>query len=253
MNEPFVKTWIYRDSVESTNDLAKEIVAGNPPPLPLLVWTRRQTRGRGRGQNVWWSDGGSLTFTIGVNPRDHSLGPQHEPRIALAMAVAAIDVLSQFSLREPLVIRWPNDIEAAGRKLGGILPERIETEDGPRIVIGLGLNILSELKDSPEAIKRMAVSLAELAEAQLPSFEDLLALIVAGLAPTLESLARDDCSLAERWRDRDGLRGHPVQVDLGGRIISGVGQGIDEEGALLVASEGEVHQIFGGQVLRTPR
>ena len=42
-----------------------------------------------------------------------------------------IEALDELGLGHPSIgIRWPNDLEADGRKLGGILPERLETAQG---------------------------------------------------------------------------------------------------------------------------
>ena len=65
---PFVKTTIVYDVADSTSDRAAELVRAGKVELPLVVWARCQTRGRGRGNHEWWSDTGSLTFTIGHRP-----------------------------------------------------------------------------------------------------------------------------------------------------------------------------------------
>ncbi|MHC5540110.1 biotin--[acetyl-CoA-carboxylase] ligase, partial [Singulisphaera rosea] len=57
-------------------------------------------------------------------------------------------------------------------------------------------------------------------------------------------------TLAERWSELDTLRGERLRVALGPRIVTGVGRGINTEGALLVDVDGEVIPLFGGQVLR---
>src|SRR4051812_18140942 len=92
----FIRTWVERDELESTSDLARELLASGAA-LPMAVRARRQTRGRGRGTNAWWSDEGSLTVTVALDPAAHGLSLSHEPRLALAGAVALVDVL------EPLV------------------------------------------------------------------------------------------------------------------------------------------------------
>jgi len=131
MTAPFVRTLIHREVVASTSDLARELVEAGEVELPLAVRATRQTRGRGRGTHRWWSDSGSLTFTIALDPAPHGLRDEHAPRIALATAVAVVDAIAHLRLSETPGIRWPNDIEAGGRKLGGILPERVETRTGP--------------------------------------------------------------------------------------------------------------------------
>ncbi|MCA1686206.1 MAG: biotin--[acetyl-CoA-carboxylase] ligase, partial [Planctomycetia bacterium] len=73
MSLPFARTVVDRDEVSSTSDLARELVVSGGVELPLLVRAGRQTRGRGRGSNTWWSDRGSLTFTLAIDPLAHGL------------------------------------------------------------------------------------------------------------------------------------------------------------------------------------
>src|SRR5690349_13568833 len=105
---PFFRTRIDREVVTSTSDLARELVVEGRSPLPLLVRAARQTRGRGRGQNAWWSDAGSLTFTIALDPAEHALRPEHEPRLALATAVAVVGAIEPLLPGRAPGIRWPN-------------------------------------------------------------------------------------------------------------------------------------------------
>jgi BirA family biotin operon repressor/biotin-[acetyl-CoA-carboxylase] ligase len=252
MSWPFVRTMIVRDLVTSTSDLAGQLVAGADFELPLGVWATHQTQGRGRATNRWWSGVGSLTFTVALDPTQHGLRLDHEPRVALATAVAVIDSLAPFGLSAPLGIRWPNDIEAAGRKLGGILPERVSTPRGAVLLIGVGINVAPQLDEAPPEIRRMATSLAELGgtAASSGSVPALLSAILSGLRPRLDELARDDPALAAQWSALDSLRGREVRVDLGPRTVTGVAHGIDAEGALCVAAEEGLLRLFGGRVLR---
>ena len=236
--------------VESTNDVARALLESGEEPLPLVVITDHQTRGRGRSTNPWWSDEGSLTFTRAIDPAAYGMSPLHEPRLALATAVAIIEAIAP----EPpkcnrLGIRWPNDVEVEGRKLGGILPERVETPAGSRLLIGIGINIHTNFFVAPEEIQRMAVSLAEL-QGTCGTLTEILGSILHQLDLILPKLSANDQGLARRWAELDTLRGETVRVDLGTRVLTGIGRGIDAEGALvLLTDEGEIH-LFGGRVLR---
>ena len=63
-----------------------------------------------------------------------------------------------------LGIRWPNDMQVGRSKLGGILPERVETERGRRLLIGVGLNVTTDLDAMPAEVRGMATSLAGIGE-----------------------------------------------------------------------------------------
>jgi BirA family transcriptional regulator, biotin operon repressor / biotin---[acetyl-CoA-carboxylase] ligase len=253
MSCPFIRTLIRHEVLESTNDLAKQLAVEGHWDLPLAVRADRQTRGRGRGAHTWWSDLGSLTFSLLVDPAAHGLRPRQEPRLALASAVAIIEAISSlFQTASAPGIRWPNDVEAGGRKLGGLLPERVNTPSGPRLVIGIGLNVLTRMADAPDELRRMAVSLADLCDGPLSpkDREAFFRAILEQFESVLAQLARDDPALASRWDQLDTLRGQRVRVNLGPRIVEGEGRGIDAEGALLLAGEQETFRLFGGQVLR---
>ncbi|HWE36734.1 MAG TPA: biotin--[acetyl-CoA-carboxylase] ligase [Isosphaeraceae bacterium] len=248
---PFARTLVHRPIVDSTSDLARALITSESIDLPLLVLADRQTKGRGRGDHAWWSDAGSLTFTLALDPETHALRRDHEPRFALASAVAIIDAIAAEWPGLPLGIRWPNDVEALGKKLGGILPERLDTPFGPRLLIGIGLNVSTRLDHAPPDVRLMAASLSDsLAEPIEPS--DVLSVLLQSLESILPRLAADDPMLAARWAELDTLLGEPLRVDLGPRILNGIGRGIDPRGALLVGVEEGVVPLFGGQVLRAP-
>jgi len=248
----FIKTWMLKGVVESTNDLARQAVTDGLGDCPVLVSAERQTRGRGRGDHTWWSDRGSLTFTIGIDPVQHGLRPEHEPRVALATAVAVIDALAQWIPRDRIKLRWPNDVEVAGRKIAGILPERVECPRGVRLLIGIGINVSTRLDDAPSDIQRMATSVAQHASnfTTTADRDRLLARVVAHFAQAILRLADDDPGLAARWNELDALRGATVRLDVGTHVIEGVGRGIDASGALQLESTQGVQPYYGGQVLR---
>jgi BirA family transcriptional regulator, biotin operon repressor / biotin---[acetyl-CoA-carboxylase] ligase len=250
---PFVKTTLVYDVIDSTSDRAAELVREGRTQLPLVVWARTQTRGRGRGSHEWWSDSGSLTFTLAIDPTAHGLRAEIEPRLALATAVAVIEALDDLSVGDPSIgIRWPNDLESAGHKLGGILPERVETAAGHRILIGIGLNVWTNLTHAPHELSAMATSLAALAGRAYDegTLRPLIAAILGRFEAVLKRLVAGDPSLAGEWQRLDLLRDTWVRVDCGTLLVCGLGKGIDADGSLCVIEGLEKRRIVGGQVLR---
>jgi BirA family transcriptional regulator, biotin operon repressor / biotin---[acetyl-CoA-carboxylase] ligase len=251
---PFVRELFHTSEIESTNNLAKDMLLRGTNELPLLVWADEQTLGRGRGDNRWWSDQGSLTFTIGLDPSRYGLRIDQELRLALMTAVAVIETIGALHLTAPGIgIRWPNDVEVNGRKLCGILPERVETREGRRLIIGVGLNVLTRIDQAPADIQGMATSLNELQPQPLePSvLPQLLAGVLTRFEAELDRLAVDDPNLAERWNSLNLLLNQVVRISLGPRVVEGKVLEIDPQGALRVHDGQQVHQLFGGQVLRS--
>lgn len=242
------------EEVESTNDLARlfALSADDTPAPPLVIRADRQTRGRGRGSNAWWSDPGSLTFSVLLDPIALGLEDRHTPLSSLATAVAVVDAIGPRISRGTPRIRWPNDVEIDGRKVAGILPERVNGPTGPRLIIGIGLNVRTRLDHAPDDVRRLAASLAEFADRE-PTAEDQEAIfssLLDLLSRTLALLAGDDLGLSRRWAELDQLIGQPVRIDLGAQVVSGIGRGIGPDGGLRVEKPSGLQTIYGGRVLR---
>jgi BirA family biotin operon repressor/biotin-[acetyl-CoA-carboxylase] ligase len=248
IHAPWLRTIERYDVADSTNDLARRLLTAGAEP-PLLVWADRQTAGRGRENRRFWSDDGSWTFSLGIDPREGGLSMDRESLLSLASAVAVIEMLESATGRSDFRLRWPNDIEVGGRKLGGILPERFPTPVGPRMVIGIGLNMSSRMDRAPAEIRRMATSLNDLGVESI-DVEPLLSVLLGSIERWLEALGRGDVSLVERWSVLDSLRGRPVRLVVGAETIAGITRGIDARGGLLIEADGHVKPYHGGQVLR---
>ncbi|MFO0889660.1 MAG: biotin--[acetyl-CoA-carboxylase] ligase [Isosphaeraceae bacterium] len=250
---PFVRTVLHRPVVDSTSGLARCLLLQGVDELPLLVWADSQTLGKGQRDSSWWSDEGSLTFTVAIDPAVHRLRIDQEPRVSLAAAVAVIRAIDALGLVNPGIgIRWPNDVEVGGRKLGGILPERVETEHGHRLLVGIGLNVLTGFEHAPPDVARMATSLSALQPEPLdPTCRvRLLDEILSRLPGEIERLADDSADQAREWEGLNLLRGEHVRVSLGDRIVAGTVREIDPQGALCIDEGGAIQRLFGGQVLR---
>ncbi len=252
---PFVSTVVHRRTVNSTNALARGLLLQGLDSLPLLAWADTQTFGKGQRDSLWWSDAGSLTFSIGVDPPAHGLRRDQEPRVSLAMALSVIKAINMLGWANPGIgIRWPNDLEIGDRKLGGILPELLETGGGHRLLIGVGLNVLTCLDQAPVEIKRMATSISALQASPLEvdSIPRLLDGILRQFDQEIQALAADSSGQAQEWDRLNLLRGQVVQVNLGARVITGWVDAIDAQGALLLRDQdtSQAHRLFGGQVLR---
>jgi BirA family biotin operon repressor/biotin-[acetyl-CoA-carboxylase] ligase len=250
---PFVRTLVECDVVQSTNDVAAVLVRTGAVGLPLAVWAHGQTRGRGRGIHEWWSDGGSLTFTMAIDPAAHELAQVVLPRVAVATAVAIIDAVCELGFPEHgLGIRWPNDVECGGRKLGGVLPETVKLLDGERLLIGVGLNVQTKLEEAPAEVRSMATSLEEVSPVAIEGEirARLLAAILRRFEGILGRLGSADAALAARWNELDVLRERVLCVDVGTHVVQGRGCGIDADGALCLDDGRTTVRLFGGTVLR---
>lgn len=147
-------TFQYIEETDSTNTQLKMAAERNIPEGTVLS-AGRQTAGRGRSGHTWESPMGASVYTSLL------LYPTQIPddRLALltplaALAVCdAIDNLTGLSAQ----IKWVNDVLLSGKKVCGILTERIVTDEGRvAVIIGIGINV--HQKEFPPEIAGMATS-----------------------------------------------------------------------------------------------
>ncbi len=237
----------YRDTMPSTNDLALELAADPSLATPTLVLAGEQTAGRGRGANRWWSAPGALTFSLVVEPADVDLVPDHWPRLSLAVAVAACDALGHFAPSVAFGVRWPNDVMAHDRKLGGILIEAPHhgSSAARRLVVGVGLNVNNPWREAPAELRAVATSLSD-TTGQSHNLTEVLLQLLAALGERLAQLSSGDSCLPAAWGELCVLRGHRIEVERGRRAIWGHCQGIAEDGALLIDTDGRTERLLSG-------
>jgi BirA family biotin operon repressor/biotin-[acetyl-CoA-carboxylase] ligase len=204
----------------STNDRARELAEGGAPG-GAVVTAREQTAGRGRQGRVWTAPGGkALLYSAILRPLDerHLLLPLSAP---LAVCTASEELRPGIECQ----VKWPNDVWLEGHKLSGILIEAKPQEQWA--VIGIGLNLSIEQHEFPGDLRQPAISL--FAPATGPSTATQV------LSRHLDHwvYAAED-EVLEEWRSRDALRGREISWEDG----SGVADGIDDRGNLVVAVAG---------------
>jgi BirA family biotin operon repressor/biotin-[acetyl-CoA-carboxylase] ligase len=111
-----------------------------------------QQQGRGQGQASWESEKGkNLTFSIVLHPWQVEVARQFD--ISRAISLGLYDFLSGFV--RGITVKWPNDLYAGDKKIGGILIETAITSGKfSRAIVGIGLNINQEefVSDAPNPV-----------------------------------------------------------------------------------------------------
>lgn len=177
------------DVTGSTNDdLLKAGKEGAPHGYALAA--RRQTAGRGRRGHTWDSTEGNLLLSVILRPK---VDPADLCGLAAVCGLAVLEELDALGLADEVRLKWPNDLYARGKKLGGILIESArDSEGGYFAVAGIGINVAYTPASVPDA-GLPAVSLADLNSAvpELPSLiDDIRAATVGGCDRWNEALAQ---------------------------------------------------------------
>ena len=228
-------------SLPSTSDRAIALAeAGQVPWYAVLAET--QTAGRGRHGRRWNSPPGNLYLSVLLDARGDVPGG-----LGLLAGVAIADAVAPLLPDDiALHLKWPNDLVANGRKLGGVLVEAGTRGDGaPWAVAGIGLNLVAH----PDDADRPATSLAALG-ATPPAPDTLAEAIVDRLIGwSRRAHAEGFGAVVTAWQRRAPPHGAPITVRLPDGPISGRYAGLDADGALLVALEdGRTRRIFAGEV-----
>jgi BirA family transcriptional regulator, biotin operon repressor / biotin---[acetyl-CoA-carboxylase] ligase len=237
----------FSPEIDSTNSEAeRQLAAGQA--TPFAVFARKQTAGRGRMGRSWHSeDNGNLYLSCAFRPR---LEPARMQTFTLWMGVNVCQALRNFTQAE-VAVKWPNDLLANGRKLGGMLTEaRIDADQMRDVVFGLGLNVNSPSATWPAEIATTAISLAE-AVGRPMEINRLAAAVIGRIFHAFDRFnqAENNSELNELWNRFDALRGKTVETAGNGETIAGVADGIDERGSLRVRqADGSIRLLRAGEV-----
>lgn len=157
------------DVTGSTNDdLLEAGKQGAPHGTGLAA--RAQTAGRGRRGHKWDSTAGNLLLSIVLRP---CVNPAKYSGLAAVSGLAVLEALEKQGLANEIGLKWPNDLVARGRKLGGILVEAARGNKGmPFAVCGIGVNVNYVPSEVPDS-GLPAIGLSDLNE-NVPSVDMLL-------------------------------------------------------------------------------
>ncbi|MFO0831595.1 MAG: biotin--[acetyl-CoA-carboxylase] ligase [Phycisphaerales bacterium] len=216
----------------STQDVARSLAAAGDA-LGTVVIACRQTAGRGRLGRSWVDERGMGVATTFIT----DAGPG-APFLALAAGLAAHRA-AQVALPHDrrLGLRWPNDVVEMGqpqRKAAGVLVE----VTGRTALVGIGINVLQQARDWPEALAARAVSLAQLGSSWSR------AQVVDSLASMLSLyLARPAHELAAAWQRLDTLVGSERTFEHNGAFVTGCVEAIDPLARITLRTAGgeELH------------
>lgn len=247
--ETFVRHAQWHAELDSTNRAAMSLAQNGLAELPALIGANRQTAGRGRGSNAWWSADGALTFSLLFNPLDRGLPLERWPQVALMTGLAVADTLENYLPPAGVQLKWPNDVYADGRKICGILTE-VPPGCTDRLVVGIGLNVGNSLAEAPDDLRSSAVSLRDLLGGNHPPLEDVLMLLIRRWEAWLQRLSAGEIDFPAAWRSKCYLTGERISIVNGPESVVGICRGLDQDGALLLDTERGVQRIIAGTVRR---
>jgi BirA family biotin operon repressor/biotin-[acetyl-CoA-carboxylase] ligase len=210
--------------VGSTMDVAHALGADGAP-AGTLVLAGAQTGGRGRAGRPWLSRPGAGVWLTLLERPDDASGLEV---LSLRLGMRAAEALEPLA-RQPVAVKWPNDLQIARRKLAGVLVEARWRDARPEwVAVGVGVNL------APPAEMPDAVGLAAGATRDA---------VLEALVPALRAAAAARGALTDdevaAYAARDALAGRRVSAPVPGVVL-----GILPTGELRVrGADGTEHRV----------
>lgn len=225
-----VSRFEYLESTGSTNTDLVAAATANPndfPHLSVLV-AGSQTAGRGRTGREWVSPAGkSLSISVLIRPVGWS--QENFGWLPLSAGVAMRRAVQNALPGAKVGLKWPNDVQVAGKKISGILSELLSDASG--VVIGAGVNLSLTESELPiaESTSLALEGWTGTADMFLESYLRELTKLLSNFS-ALPEIVRAECTTI-------GLQVRAIFPDASEQ--TGLAVGIDDSGRLLISLANE--------------
>lgn len=262
-------SWRYEVTGEtpSTNaEAAARYRAGLEPGTALV--TEHQSAGRGRLDRSWVTPPRSaLTVSFLVAADEVPVG--RWPWLPLLAGVAVVAAVRRCcpSLAAEVGLKWPNDVlctggpradedpangSGHGRKLAGILLERVERGPGAVAVVGIGLNVSQTAEELPvpTATSLLLEGVGAPEERDRTSLLLVLGDELATRVAAWTAVAGEPASVRSAYLALCRTVGRRVRVALpAGDVLEGMAVDVDEGGRLVLETAAGEERVGAGDVL----
>lgn len=221
------------DEVVSTNKVLRQL-ARSGAAEGTVVLAERQTEGRGRRGQEWFSPGG-VNLYASVLFRG-PLAASEAPLFFFIASLAVADAIRDLGLHP--AIKWPNDVLVGRKKVAGALMECATRGDMVDfLVAGVGVNVNVDLASLMSALGPAGIGATSLA-AVLGHEIDRNA-FAASCLNHLDAWARrfradGPAPILAAWRQRDILTGRRVEARGERESFDGRVLGVNAAGQLMV-------------------
>ncbi len=239
---------IWLESVDSTNEEIKRRILEFSKPTWIIA--NKQSKGRGRNGNTWFSNYGNFSGSIIFFP---SVERTYFHFYGFLVGVALYNTIKEIVANGvDIRLKWPNDLMIENCKVAGILLESVQESvfSNSGLIVGIGVNLNSSPRLGSNSIKRYKTEcLASFTDNKInqsiffSEFNDQLVKLGSEISE------KNLCSVLKLWQARSYDKGSKVQVtDNKGKINSGSFLGLDEIGGLILGENTGIKKIYSGDV-----
>ena len=247
--ETIGKRIYYFEEIDSTQNFAQQIALDKKENGTIVI-AEKQTAGRGRLDRKWTSPKGGIWFSLIIHPK---FDVSTSTLVPIAGAVALAKSIKT-TLDVDVSVKWPNDITLDGKKVAGMLVDAsFQANSIDHFILGIGINFDI---DSIKIEKRLSKSPNFYGVNSLRKKDDdtppkiLLREFLVQFEKILIQLNKGEkTKIVKEWTKKADKIGKKITINTLEGIISGVAQGIDNDGGLKLKTSKGVKKIFVGDVV----
>jgi BirA family biotin operon repressor/biotin-[acetyl-CoA-carboxylase] ligase len=237
----------YVPVVDSTNRLAADLARAGESHGSLVV-TDHQTEGRGRRDRSWESPPGrNLLFSLILRPEGSA---RDVLPLTLAFSLGTARALSDL-LSVKTGVKWPNDVEAEGRKIAGTLAEGATRGDRTKhLIVGIGVNVNERIEEFGGEFRDRACSCFTITGREWDRGA-VLAAILLQLERAYDEFDRGGFApMADRYKASLGILEKRVRFERRGGIEAGTVADVAPDGGLVVDTAAGRVTLYEEEVIR---
>ncbi len=236
---------IHYDEIDSTNNQAKKL-ADDLKGEGHVVVAESQSQGRGRLGRQWMSSNNSgIWMSIILRPKIDIYDVAKITQVAAASVQSAL-----FEIGIKALIKWPNDIMINGKKVCGILTEMSSELNAVNyVVVGIGINVNSELQQFSKELQSIATSL-KIESGRSVDRRELIALIFNNFEKFYDEFCSDNFEASLRiCKENSYVIGRNVDIIKAEKVFSAKVLDLTQEGALIVQYDnGYTEELISGEI-----
>ena len=239
----------YFEEIDSTQNFAEQIALDGKENGTIVI-AEKQTAGKGRLDRKWTSPKGGIWFSLIIHPK---FDVSTSTLVPIAGAVALAKAIKN-TLNIDVSVKWPNDITLNGKKVAGMLVDAsFQANNIDYLILGIGINFDIDAKKIEKRLSKSANfygvnSLRKKDDSTPPKI--LLREFLVQFEKILIQLNKGEkAKIVKEWTKKADKIGKKISINTSDGKISGVAQGIDNDGALKLKTSKGIKKIFVGDVV----
>lgn len=232
------------DELVSSQTKIKELSAMDELENRTIILSKKQTGAYGRNKgSVWLHGENDLAFSLMIEDNTPNLFYHLPFIVALAITKAIIPIESK--------IKWPNDIMIDGKKVSGLIIDKIHN----RYFIGIGINI----KEKPEPYNYLekysqgisdTISRDILLQKFLKSFDNIYSEYKQHSSEynsdidSIHDSKNSFTKIRNMFLEKAFKLHEEISFNIQNEKITGIFEDIDENGAIILLVNGERKKFF---------